>query len=165
MIFGAGFLLAFTGGLYALWNLRADRLTSSGAQRTARQALLTTWLMAILAWLAVIIGTYVIYPWYRATAPPHSTGALLAQYPKFLLISNPDTADWHEFGMEWKEHIAWFSPILATAVAFVATQYRRTLASDARIRNLLLTMLTLSFFCAGVAGLFGAMINKFAPTR
>jgi hypothetical protein len=25
--------------------------------------------MAIVAWLTVIVGAYVVYPWYRAVAP------------------------------------------------------------------------------------------------
>jgi hypothetical protein len=46
----------------------------------------------------VITGTWVVYPWYRESGPSS---------PKAQLLANPDTKDWHEFGMEWKEHIAW----------------------------------------------------------
>jgi hypothetical protein len=118
-----------------------------------------------MAWLAVIIGTFVIYPWYRAKPPANTSPAMLAQYPKFLLISKPSTANWHEFGMEWKEHLAWFAPILATAVAFVVTRYGRVILRDAHLQGALLRLLGIAFFCAGVAGLLGALINKAAPTR
>jgi hypothetical protein len=121
--------------------------------------------MALLAWLTVILGTYVIYPWYRAKPPVGTTGARLAEYPKYLLLSSPRTADWHEFGMEWKEHLAWLSPILATAVAFVAWRYRQHLAADLHLRRALLILYGLAFFAAAWAGLLGALINKAAPTR
>jgi hypothetical protein len=165
MVFGAGFLLAFSGGVAGLWGLRQNRLTQQGADQSQRALAVCTWCMAILAWLAVIIGSYVIYPWYRAKPPPNTTGPALAGFPKFLLLSKPQTADWHEFGMEWKEHIAWFVPMLATAVAYVVTRYGRLVARDDRLRRALLFLFTVSFFCAAVAGVFGALINKAAPTR
>src|SRR6185437_3660163 len=101
-------------------------------------------------------------PWYRAKPQP---GSVLSDFPKFLLLSRKQTIEWHEFGMEWKEHIAWFCPILATAVAFVVTRYGRQLAYDVKLRRALLILFSVSFFCAAVAGLFGALINKAAPTR
>ncbi len=165
MIFGAGFLLAFAGVFFELWSLRSDWLTDDGARRGGRRLIAGAWIMAILAWLTVIIGTYVIYPWYRAKPPNGVTGVALAGYPKALLLSKPQTADWHEFGMEWKEHIGWFAPILATAVAFVVTRYRRELAGDPQVRRAVLMLFTTAFFCAAVAGMLGALINKFAATR
>lgn len=29
------------------------------------------------------------------------------------------TTRWHDFGMEWKEHVGWLVPLLLTAVAFL----------------------------------------------
>ena len=165
MIFGAGFLLVFAGVFCELWDLRSDWLTDEGTRHGARRLIAGAWTMAILAWLAVIVGTYAIYPWYRAKPPKGMTGAALVAYPKALLLSNPQTADWHEFAMEWKEHIGWFAPMLATAVAFVVTRYRRQLSQDPRVRRAVLFLFATAFCCAAVAGLIGAMINKFAPTR
>ena len=165
MILGAGFLLAFTGSFASLWGLRSEWVTPAGMAARSRCLIAGTWGMAILAWLTVGVGTFVIYPWYRAAPPRDSAPSALVAYPKALLMSKPQTADWHEFGMEWKEHIGWLAPIFATAVAVVATGYRRTLASDARIRQTMLILLTVAFFCAGVAGWFGAFINKVAPVR
>jgi len=162
MILGAGFLLAFSGGFFGLWGLRCDLLTDVGVRRLLRQLAIGSWGMAILAWLAVLLGTYMIYPWYRAKPQP---GSVLSDFPKFLLLSRKQTIEWHEFGMEWKEHIAWFCPILATAVAFVVTRYGRQLAYDVKLRRALLILFSVSLFCAAVAGLFGALINKAAPTR
>jgi hypothetical protein len=121
--------------------------------------------MAILAWLTVAMGTFVIYPWYRAAPPKGAATSVLAGYPKAVLISKPQTAGWHEFGMEWKEHVGWLAPILATAVAVVATTHRKTLSNEKFIRQAMLVLLSIAFFSAAVAGLFGAFIDKMAPVR
>jgi MFS superfamily sulfate permease-like transporter len=165
MLFGAGFLLVFSGGVGALRGLRGDWLTEDGAKHRLSQLALGSWCMTALAWVAVLVGTYVVYPWYRAKPPGHASAVTLADYPKYLLISKPQTADWHEFGMEWKEHIAWLVPILATAVAFVVSRHGPKLLRQDKLRQALLILFTISFFCAAVAGIFGALINKAAPTR
>ncbi|HZZ42089.1 MAG TPA: hypothetical protein VFE58_04065 [Tepidisphaeraceae bacterium] len=165
MVLGAGFLLAFSGSAISLWTLRAEWTTSAGSAANQRHLILGSWAMALLAWLTVLVGTFIVYPWYRATPPVGTEPSALVAYPKYRLTASPDTADWHTFGMEWKEHIGWLAPILATAVAVVATRNRRTLATQPRLRQIMLMLLTISFFCAVVAGLFGAFINKFAPVR
>ncbi len=165
MLLGAGFLLAFTGSFVSLWNLRAEWTTVAGRAVGIRWLLLGSWSMAILAWLTVIVGTFVIYPWYRAVPPAGTGPVLLASYPKAVLISSPRTADWHEFGMEWKEHVGWLAPFFATAVAVVATRYRRVLANEAQMRRMMLVLLSAAFFSSAVAGAFGALINKMAPVR
>src|SRR6185437_2091901 len=93
MILGAGFLLAFSGGFFGLWGLRCDLLTDVGVRRLLRQLAIGSWGMAILAWLAVLLGTYMIYPWYRAKPQP---GSVLSDFPKFLLLSRKQTIEWHE---------------------------------------------------------------------
>ena len=160
MVLGATFLLAFSGGLAGLWSLRSEWVTGSGVPERLHRLIAGTWIMAVLAWLTVTIGTYVVYPWYR-TNPP--TGADLTQFPRSYLLANPQLAEWHKFGMEWKEHVAWLSPILATAVAYVVLRYGTKLAHDAKIRQALIVLFTIAFVAAGVAGLFGAFINKVAP--
>jgi hypothetical protein len=165
MVLGAGFLLAFSGGIAGLWGLRTGWLTSEGAAKLLRQLAIGSRAMAILAWLAVLLGTYVIYPWYRAKAPTNAGVDMLASFPKDLLLSRPQTKEWHEFGMEWKEHIAWLCPILATAVAFVVARYGQQVLQDSKLRRALLILFSISFFCAAIAGAFGALINKAAPTR
>lgn len=162
MIFGALFLLAFAGGLAGLYSLRTELVTIAGIRERMHRLLAGTWLMALVAWITVVEGTYIVYPWYRAKPP---AGAPLAEYPRSLILSNPATRGWHNFGMEWKEHVAWFAPILATAVAFVVTRYGAQLAENARLRRALILMFVMAFAAAGVAGLFGAFINKVAPIR
>jgi MFS family permease len=165
MMFGAGFLLAFAGGLAGLWSLRPEWVTAEGYKSSLRRIIIGTWLMTVLAWAAVLIGTYVIYPWYRVPPPPNASHVPIQEYPRSYLLSSARTADWHNFGMEWKEHVAWFAPVLATAVAYVVTRQRQALLHDANLRRMLMFLFTASFFCAAIAGLFGALINKAAPLR
>lgn len=117
--------------------------------------------MAIVAWVTVVTGTYIVYPWYRAK-PPEGTEDLSA-YPRSLLLATPGKEEWHRFGMEWKEHVAWASPILATAVAFIVLYYGSQLIVDKRLRYATMALFVLSFIAAGVAGGLGAFITKAAP--
>ena len=72
-------------------------------------------------------------------------------------------AAWHTFGMEWKEHIAWFAPMLATVVAYVAWKYGARLAEDDQLRRMMIVIFILAFATAAIAGLLGALITKVAP--
>ncbi len=158
---GAVFLLAFGGGIAGLWSLRDRLVTEEGiAERTPRLVIGTT-VMAVVAWLTVFVGTWIVYPWYRAK-PPEGTTDLTA-YPRSLLLSIPDKAEWHKFGMEWKEHVAWLAPFLATAVAFATIYYGAQLIHRGEIRRAMLVFFTLAFASAAAAGLFGALITKAAP--
>jgi hypothetical protein len=160
MLLGSLFLLAFAGGLAELINL-GDAWASEGSiAKRVRRLIAGTWVMAVTAWLTVITGSYIVYPWYRAKPP---AGADLSLFPRSLLLAKPTTAGWHNFGMEWKEHVAWFAPILATAVAYLVTYYGARLAKEDKIRRAVIVIFTLAFLTAGVAGLFGAFINKAAP--
>lgn len=166
LVLGSAFLLAFAGGLAGLWSLRERYLTTEGLQERMPRLLIGTWVMALIAWLTVITGTFIVYPWYRAT-PPKGTDltnpAALVDYPRYYLLASEKTAEWHRFGMEWKEHVAWLAPFLATAVAFGVAYYGVQLARRGEVRRALLVFFTLAFVAAGVAGLFGAFITKAAP--
>ncbi|MGH2627563.1 MAG: hypothetical protein ACRDHY_13040, partial [Anaerolineales bacterium] len=115
MTFGALFLLAFAGGLAGLYSLRPAWVTVERLKERLSRLKIGMWVMAAVAWATVLTRTYIVYPWYRA-APPEGT-VDLTSYPRSLLLSSPATSLWHTFGMEWKEHVAWLSPILATVVA------------------------------------------------
>jgi len=123
--------------------------------------------MAVLVWLTVIVGTFLVYPWYRSAPPEAVDQAVqseeLAQYPRYWLLANEATAGWHEFGMEWKEHVAWLAPMLATVVAFAIVRYNGHLAENKAARQMVMTLFFLSFAIAGIAGLLGALITKAAP--
>ena len=78
---------------------------------TLPQGLLLT--MVVIAWAAVLTGTYVIYPCTLGRAPRRAS-PISPMFPQHLLMSSPTTIGWHSFGMEWKEHVAWFTPISIT---------------------------------------------------
>jgi hypothetical protein len=158
--FGALYLLASSGALVELYRFTTSPESTSNNQRFLKVYLIT---MVVLAWAAVLTGAYVIYPWYRATPPPGV--ADLSIFPQRLLMSSPATIGWHSLGMEWKEHIAWFCPISITMVAFVFIRYGADLKHHREVRTAVLCFALASFVGAGVAGFFGAMINKYAPVN
>ncbi len=160
MIFGAGFLLAFSGGLAGLYSLRHNWLSADGLKERIGRLKWETGIMALLSFLTVFSGTYIVYPLYRA-APPE--GADLTLFPRSFLLANPNLAAWHTFGMEWKEHVAWFSPILAVAVAYLVFKYGPALAENQQLRRIAMILFILAFVTAGIAGLLGAFITKAAP--
>ena len=162
MCFGALYLLACSGALVELyrWTWPAREPRSNGGGRFLRVYLIV---MVVLAWAAVLTGAYVIYPWYRAAAPAGTTN--LAGYPQLLLRSSPATSGWHSLGMEWKEHIAWLAPISITMAAAVALRYGRDLRRHPQLRAAVLGFTLLSLGAAGVAGFFGAMLDKVAPVQ
>jgi hypothetical protein len=160
MGFGALYLLACSGALVELWRMtRPAEEQPDHANRWLGVYLMT---MTVLAWAAVLTGTYVVYPWYRAVPP---TGAALADFPQALLRASAATAGWHSLGMEWKEHVAWLTPISITMAAVVFLRYGRELRLHPQLRKAVLIFTCASFVTAGIAGFWGAMINKVAPTQ
>jgi hypothetical protein len=67
--------------------------------------------------------------------------------------------------MEWKEHIAWLAPISLTACAYIIRRYGAGLPTNRGVRNLVIGLILVALVATGVAGFFGAMLNKFAPVR
>lgn len=162
MGFGVLFMLAFSGAIgviYATAVSGGSWPASSPQHKLFRFYLLS---MSVLAWLAVLSGTYIVYPWYRAVPPVGITN--LTPYPQRWLLSNPLTAGWHDVGMEWKEHVSWFAPIAITTVAYVFITYGPEIARHRQMRNAVLGFTAAAFLATLVSGLFGAMINTRAPT-
>ena len=80
-------------------------------------------------------------------------------------MASPATAGWHSIGMEWKEHVAWLVPIAITMAAAVCRRYGGGLKSHRELRTAVLGFVWASLLAAGVAGFFGAMLNKNAPVQ
>jgi hypothetical protein len=143
--------------LRAVGSRSTEVLTEVG-QRWERVFLIV---MVTLGWAAVLTGAYIVYPWYRAPLPPRATN--LADYPQRLLLSDPRTAGWHTLGMEWKEHVAWFAPILMTASAFVWMRYQSAGQELRRVRITMASFTAAALLAGVIAAGFGALIDKNAP--
>ena len=96
MVLGALFLLAFGGGLAGLWSLRPKLVTGDGVTERTPRLLIGTTVMAVVAWLTVITGTWIVYPWYRV-APPEGLdlaiqSAELKEFPRYWLLASEETA-------------------------------------------------------------------------
>ncbi len=175
LVLGTLFLLAFGGGLAGLWSLRPGLITAAGVKERMRRLYIGTWSMAGVAWLTVITGTWIVYPWYRVKLAPVGDNAYAGCAglslpsdtcsPRDFLKSNVsgNTEDWHIFGMEWKEHVSWAAPILATAAAFLVYYYGARLISRPWLRMVVIVMFVAAFAAAVVGGAFGAFLNKVAP--
>lgn len=161
--FGALFMLAFTGAFAETYRMSAP--TSPIFPSPKDIAILRFYLigMVVLAWLTVFLGTYIIYPWYRAI--PSVTGANLQAFPQQLLMSSPDTSGWHSVGMRWKEHVAWLAPISMTMVAYVVAKYGPSLGEHRGLRKAVIMFTLAAFLATGIAGLLGSFLNKYAPIR
>lgn len=163
MGFGALFMLAFSGAMAELYRVSAATAPTQPSSR--EQTLLAVYLIAmvVLAWLTVFSGAYIVYPWYRAVPPAGVTD--LSEYPRRLLLSSGRTSEWHNVGMEWKEHVSWLAPIAMTMVAYVTLKYRRAITRPRRMRTAVLGFAVAAFVATGIAGAFGAFLNKYAPVR
>lgn len=160
IVLGGGGLIAVAAALFAMILMRS---TPPGVAADAQSRHLA-WLLvaaAVLLWGAVIVGTYVSFPPYRATPPEGLTD--LSAYPRALIRSNPATAWLHSFAMESKEHIPWMAAMLATGVAFVAARYRSQLLTDQRLRRIGVSLLTLTLALVAAVSFLGILINKVAP--
>lgn len=172
LVLGTIFLLAFGGGLAGLWSYRAGLMTTEGIKERTKRINVGLGVMAVTAWATVITGTWIVYPWYRAKLAgatyagcaglerPSSTCS-----PRDFLLSDVagETAPWHEFGMEWKEHIAWAAPILATSAFLLFLYFGPRIVARPWLRMVIIVMLVGAFAAAVVGGAFGAFINKVAP--
>ncbi len=160
LIFIVGYLLIFISRFVgSLWSLKPTLFPGMGLFGHMK------WLSIILAvtlWITVITGTYIVYPWYRVKP---SNAENLENFPKWFLLSKAEKAGWHIFGMEWKEHVGWFAPILATAIAYIVLKYRERLAKLTLLRKAVLILNLLTFFSILIGGVLGILINAMAPIR
>lgn len=149
-------LMALAAALFSVATMR-PAATPDQSRSLARLLVFT----AAALWATVLVGTYVVFPLYRAT-PPEGV-ADLGQFPRSFLLANPDTAWLHAFAMEIKEHVPWIVSMLATAVAFVGVRYRSQMLNDAPLRRTSMTLLAICFVLTSAVGLLGILINKVAP--
>lgn len=172
LILGTLYLLAFGGALAGLWSFRPGLITTSGIHERMRRLYLGFGVMAATAWATVITGSWIVYPWYRVNLTDADSASCAgldlpssACSPRDFLLANVsrETSEWHHFGMEWKEHVAWAAPILATSAFLLVLYYGPRLLARPWLRSTVIVMLVGGFAAAVVGGAFGAFINKVAP--
>jgi hypothetical protein len=160
---GGAALLALSASLFGMYLMRPRRdPVTSGDDRSGPVAALAAFTAAML-WLTTLVGTYVVFPLYRATPPEGTTD--LTQYPRSLLLAEPATEWLHAYAMETKEHLPFIAAMLASAVAFVAWRYRHRFLADRQLRGLGTTFLAICFAIVAYVSLLGVFINKVAPLQ
>jgi hypothetical protein len=163
IVLGGAALMGLAAALFSLFAVRTSDQPPGATPHESRAFAWLTVSTAVMLWLTVLVGTYVIFPPYRATPP---AGMLdLSQFPRSLLLAKPDTAWLHGFAMESKEHVPWIAAMLATAIAFVSVRYRSKMLGDVRLRTMTATLLAVCFALVAFAALFGVFVNKVAPLQ
>ena len=157
---GGAALLGLAAASFYLYAAR-PALDPTGSEKGSRAFATVMVITAVMLWLTVIVGTYIIFPPYRAAPPPGTTD--LGQFPRALVLANPDTAWLHAFAMEVKEHMPWIASMLTTAVAFIAARYPAAAMNDGSLRRIALTLLAISFGIVAFVSLLGVFVNKVAP--
>ena len=157
---GGAALLGLAAALFYLYAARPVP-DATGDETGSRAYAMVTVFSAVMLWLTVIIGTYIIFPPYRATPPPGTTD--LSQFPRAFVLANADTAWLHAFAMEIKEHMPWIAAMLTTAVAFIAVRYPGAALRNPSLRKVSFTLLATSFAIVAFVSLLGVFVNKVAP--
>jgi hypothetical protein len=164
MALGGGAMAALFGALLLVYVEAAGPAGRAGVSTSPSPLVgLFSVASAGLLWVTVLVGTYVVFPPYRAAPPEGATD--LSAYPRSMVLADPNTAWLHSFGMEIKEHVPWIAAMLATAAAFVVLRYRGHLTHDRSVRRVVMGWLAMSLALVGTAALLGVFANKVAPVQ
>jgi len=163
ILIGGFFLMAIFGVVVELFRSTFVKPPSELTARGSSLERLYLIVTAGLGWAAVLLGAYIVYPWYRAIPPAGVTN--LAGYPQRLLLASTTTSGWHELGMEWKEHVGWLAPIAITMVAYVLTKHRLAMKRHPPVRTAVLVFALVALLAGSIAGFFGALIDDHAPVN
>jgi hypothetical protein len=163
IVVSGGALAGLTAALFGLMLLRARHDEVAPPTRQSRALALVLAGSAALLWLAILSGTYVVFPLYRATPPE---GVMdLAMYPRSQLLADPNTAWLHAFAMEIKEHVPWIAAMLATAAAFIVYRYPARTFRDALLSRAVAVAVMLALVLGAWTALLGTFVNKVAPLQ
>ena len=160
---GSAALLGFAAALWQIYVLRAEDAPAAAVTRQARALAGVTVFIVVMLWLSVLVGTYVIFPQYRATPPDGVTN--LAVYPRALILADASNAWLHSIAMEIKEHVPWIAAMLATAASVVCIRHGSQVLCNASLRRITGALLAISFLLVTVVAMLGTLINKFAPLQ
>ncbi|MBS3120033.1 hypothetical protein J4475_04405 [Candidatus Woesearchaeota archaeon] len=144
-LLGTVFLMAFAGSYAEL-----IQLTHAGMKRVK-------WGITIMAGTAIIIDLLgdLIYTVYRAPVPDSARS----------LIKAGSTPWVHEIGMELKEHVAHFVPVLMLIALFMVVYYKEDLVKSKELRAITAGLLVTAMLVTLVAFGLGAYITKVQPIK
>jgi hypothetical protein len=160
---GGAALMGLAAALFHLYAASRSHAPQPAASNPSPAFATLTVFTAVMLWLTVLVGTYLIFPPYRATPPEGLTD--LSRFPRSLIQASADTAWLHSFAMESKEHVPWIASMLATAVAFVTVRYPARVIHDAALRNMTAMLLAICFALVSFVSLLGVFVNKVAPLQ
>lgn len=164
MALGGGAMATLFGALLLTYVRTTDSVGQGGASVSlSRLVGFFSVASAGLLWITVLVGTYLVFPPYRAAPPDGATD--LSAYPRSMVLADPSTAWLHSFGMEIKEHVPWIAAMLATAVAFVVVRFGGHLTRDPSVRRTVMGWLAISLVLVSAAALLGVFVNKVAPVQ
>ena len=163
ILLGGAPLMALSAALFLLYATRLSDPAPVAARTEAPAFAGLTLFTAATLWLTILIGTYIVFPPYRAAPPAGATD--LAMYPRSMILANPATAWLHSFAMESKEHVPWIAAMLVSAVAFVAVRYRSAVLNDTQLRQTTAVLLSIAFGLVAFVALMGILVNKVAPLQ
>jgi hypothetical protein len=155
VLFGGGYIVLLVLALLAVASLRPKDLTPSGLTLSERYVGLTVVAATVVAWVAVVTGTWGIYPWFRAT--PGGAAS--------MLLARPSLAFWARWVIGSKEWVAWASVACITLAALVGFRWRKRLTAEALLRRRLVELLAVALLGAAYAGAVGTLLAKLAPVR
>ena len=154
VVLGGLFILSLALMVVFLPQTREELLTPEAA------ALRLLWIrrgalfVTIIAWTTVVVGTFVVDPWFHQ----HVAGS-----PLTLLEARPALTFWTDLVMEWKERIAWTAALTASAGGFLVKYYGGQLAWDRRARLLVEAVFVLALCAALAGGAMGLLLTKVTP--
>lgn len=163
IVLGGAALMTLSAALFYLYAARTSGPPRDVVAHSAGAFAGLTVITAVMLWLTVVVGTYVIFPPYRATPPAGLTN--LTQFPRAFVLASPETAWLHAFAMEIKEHAPWIAAMLATAVASVSLRYRSKVLTDPSLWTMTTTLLAICFGLVAFASVMGVFVNKVAPLQ
>jgi hypothetical protein len=154
VVLGTGFILALALILLALPQLREDLLTAEGAALRVLWLRRGVWLMVIVAWTTVAVGTWVVDPWFHL----HQAGS-----PLYLLDARPHLTFWTDIVLEWKERLSWTAALVATGAAFMMVYWGDELLWNRRARTSVIALFAVAFTGALISGVIGMLLTKIVP--
>ena len=84
VVLGGGSLMALAAALFSLCSMRAVGASSVAADQQARHLATLLVLTAVLLWLALLVGTYITFPPYRAAPPEGLTDLTRTRGPSSI---------------------------------------------------------------------------------